>query len=129
MSDETELAQVQLVNRNCKNSEFHIQLLSDVALPETGHVLMFEAISLGYPLNNYLSDGTLYKIEHTLTCDVDICLKTRTGNKNMKKLFRQMNFKVTMHGRHVINPVLATDLLIEELKKKAFLSSQQPKLL
>merc|ERR1712176_798402 len=80
MSDETELAQVQLVNRNCKNSEFHIQLLSDVALPETGHVLMFEAISLGYPLNNYLSDGTLYKIEHTLTCDVDICLKTRTGD-------------------------------------------------
>jgi len=80
MSDDTELAQVQLVNRNCKNSEFHIQLLSDVALPESGHVMVFEAISLGYPLNNYLSDGTAYKIEHTLTCDVDICLKTRTGN-------------------------------------------------
>lgn len=66
---------IPLIKRNCKSSKYNVQMLTkygqgwdgSTGNGADGHVMMFEAIAF---------EGDT---SHWLTCDIDICLKTRTG--------------------------------------------------
>jgi len=62
-----EVKEIQLINNNCKTRAYQVQLLSKVGLKESGHIMMFEAVS--FP----------HASEHSLECKVDVCLKSRDG--------------------------------------------------
>lgn len=60
---------IPLIKRNCKSSKYNVQQLTKYGqgADKDGHVMMFEAIAF---------EGDT---SHWLTCDIDICLKTKTG--------------------------------------------------
>jgi len=58
---------IQLIKRNCKTSNYHVQQLSKYGRKNDGHLMMFEAMAF--------SDGE----DHFLTCNVDVCLKNLLG--------------------------------------------------
>ena len=64
---ESEQKDIQLIKRNCKTKKYHVQQLTKFGRKKDGHMIMFEAIAF--------EDSD----DHYLTCDVDICLKTREG--------------------------------------------------
>lgn len=59
--------QFQLVKRNCKNTSYQVQFLTKMARKKDGHMMMFETFAY---------DDS---VEHFLSCDVDLCLRTRFG--------------------------------------------------
>jgi len=59
---------IQLIKRNCKTKDYHVQQLSKYGQENVGHMFMFESIAF--------EDA----IEHYVTCDVDICvISARSG--------------------------------------------------
>ena len=64
------LSSTQLIKRNCKTNEIHLEVLSKYGRKQDGHLFMFEAIA-------FEDDA-----EHFVTCDVDVCLRGADG-KNL----------------------------------------------
>jgi len=67
---ETEVQKdLPLIKRNCKSSRYNVQQLTKYGegAASSGHVMMFEAVAFEHATS------------HWLTCDIDICLKTKGG--------------------------------------------------
>lgn len=71
--------EIQLLKRNCKTTKYHVQQLSQYGREDDGHIIMFEAIGF--------DDDSA----HNITCDVDICLKTREGVHSWPRCYQPCN--------------------------------------
>lgn len=74
-----EYKEIQLLKRNCKTTKYHVQQLSRYGREEDGHIIMFEAIGF--------DDDS----KHNITCDVDVCLKTREGIHSWPRCYQPCN--------------------------------------
>lgn len=99
---------VQLVNRNCKSARYHVQQLSKYGRKNDGHLMMFEAIAF--------SDAD----DHFLTCDVDICLKTITGDHAWNNCYRPCDEVQWLSQTDEESPFELTTTLDTPLETTAF---------
>lgn len=72
-------SEIQLIKRNCKTTKYHVQQLSRYGREDDGHIIMFEAIGF--------DDDS----KHNITCDVDVCLKTREGIHSWPRCYQPCN--------------------------------------
>jgi len=71
--------QIQIVKQNCKKRDMNVIFGTKYARKNDGHIIMFPAMAF--------EDDS----EHFLTCDVDICLKSRYGDHFWRGCYRTCN--------------------------------------
>ena len=92
MVSETEQKDIQIVKKNCKNSNYHIQKASKYG-GKSGHVILFEAMGI------VGADAT------QVSCTVDVCLV------NTRELFRNAEILDPWFSENTIHLIPGSDIL------------------